>query len=211
MHKFSKEDKELVGQILTPSWLSGLIAVVAGLAISVGVVVAFHYNNTSIQQQIITWQQAQPQRTLTTPDQELVENDNPTLQGSWPLILLWSAVGLVVYAIAAYIVHTIQSAKQLKDSLDYTNINRTTVLKSTIEHLLIRFIALVLFVCGCSLFVNRVIPYSITAARVTAIELLSVSGLISAILSFASIAISLHILTILLRLSVARARVFSAI
>lgn len=208
MHKLSREDRTLINQILTPSWLSGLIAVIAGLAICIGVGVAFHYNNTSVQQQIISWQQSKPQRALTTPDQELEENDQPTLAGSWPLILLWSAVGLVVYAIAAYIVHSIQSAKQLKDSLGYTHTDRTTVIKSTIEHFLIRFIALLLFVGGCSLFVNRVIPYSITAARSAAVDLFSASGTVSFILSFASVTISLHILTVLLRLALARPRVF---
>lgn len=211
MYKISDEDKQLIGQILSPSWLSGLIAVVAGLTICIGVGVVFHYNDTAVQKQIIAWQQSKPQRALTTPEQTLQENDKPTLKGSWPLILLWSVIGLLVYSIAAYIVHSIQSAKQLRDTLDYTNVNKETVIKSTVEHLLIRFMALILFVAGCSLFVNRVIPYSITAARVTAIDLFSISGILAAVLSFASVAVSLHILTILLRLTVARPRVFSNI
>lgn len=211
MHKLSSQDRELIGKILTPSWLSGLIAVVAGLTICIGVVAVFHYNDTSVQKQIIAWQQSRPQRQLTTPDQTLAENDKPTLSGSWPLIVIWSLIGLGVYSIAAYIVHSIQSAKQLRDSLDYANVQRETVIRDTIEHLVIRFIALILFVLSCSLFVNRVIPYSITAARVTAIDILSVSGLLAAILSFASVAISLHLLTILLRLTLARTRVFTTI
>lgn len=209
MHKLSREDRQAISLLLTPSWMSGLIAVLVGLIVCVGVITIFNYNNTDVQKQLITWQQSKPDRKLTTPDQVVEADDTPTLQGSWPLIVLWSVIGLLVYGIAVFIVHSLQSAKQITDSLGYVNAKPETVLISTAEHILIRLLALGVLIGGAYLFWYKVIPYAINAARVAALDSLSFSGAMAALLSFVSIALSLHVLTIFLRLSLARTRVFS--
>src|ERR1700751_5790038 len=87
---YTPSQKRPLTLLLTPSWLSGLLAVTAGLVVSVGVIIVFSLNNSSVQQQLIAWQSTKAGPALTTPDHTLPENDHPTLRGSWPLILVWS-------------------------------------------------------------------------------------------------------------------------
>jgi len=211
MIKLSSEDRRAIGLLLTPSWLSGLVAIVIGLVISAGVITAFELHNSSLQQQLITWQSTQPQRALTTPDQTINSNDRPTLQGSWPLVLLWSLAGLVVYGIAAAIVQSIARAAELEKSLDYVHANRHSMLAETAEHLLLRLTAVIVLVVLAVVFWRQIIPYSITAAHASAADLLSIDGGLYALLAFVLIAVTVHVQTVFLRLALGRARVFSGV
>jgi len=209
MLKLSSEDRRLLGLLLTPSWLSGLVAVVIGLTISVGVIVAFDAHNSQLQQQLMAWQDTQPQPGLATPGQSLPENNRPTLQGSWTLLLLWSLVGLLVYSLVATIIRSFVRAEELRESLDYVNAQRQTILVSTAKHLLLRVIASILLLILAAAFWRQIVPYSIAAAHASDTDLVSLDGSLYALLSFSLIVVSLHVQTILLRMALGRTRVFS--
>ena len=209
MPKLSAEDNRLLKLLLTPSWLSGLVAVVAGLTISVGVIVAFEAHNSLLQQQLVSWEQTLPQPALTTPGQAVPQSNRPTAQNSWTLLLLWSLVGLLVYGLVATMVHSIARAEGLRESLKYVHANPRTLLASTAQHLLLRSIAAITLAGFAAAFVKQVVPYGITAAHASAADVMSLDGGLYALLSFALIAVSLHLMTILLRLALGRARVFS--
>jgi len=196
--------------LLTPSWLSGVLAVFVGLMITVSVIVAFSLDTSTIQQQLLAWQGDKPQRALTTPDQVLPENDHPGLKESWPLIVIWAGVGLAVYAVAATIVRSFNQAEDLRESLEYVHAPRDQLIKEAVEHLAVRLLSLLLLVLMIIGFIKKVVPYSITAAHASATDLASLGGVLYAILSFAVIAISLHMTTILLRLAIGRARILSS-
>lgn len=208
MIKLSTEDRRLIGLLLKPSWISGLVAVVLGLTVSIGVVVAFEANSSLLQQHLLAWQQNTPQPALTTPSQTVPENGRPTIQDSWPLLLLWSLAGLVVYVIAASIVHSIGQAEELRESLDYVNAKPRAALASTAEHALLRIIAGVLLIVFLVAFWRQIIPYSITAAHACEADVLSLDGGLYALLSFSLIAVGVQVLTVLLRLALGRPRVF---
>jgi len=208
MFKLSEADRRAIGLLLTPSWLSAVAAIAAGLIVSVGVVVAFEFNTSGLQQQLIAWQQNQPQAVLTQPGETLPENDRPTLQGSWPLLLLWSLVGLGVYLIVAALMHQFSRAAELRESLGYVNARPDSTLATTGEHLLLRAIASAVLVVFAAFFLKQLIPYCITASHASAADFWTVDGLLYVFLSFALIALGLHILTILGRLALGRARVF---
>jgi hypothetical protein len=55
MHGLETKDKKIISLLLSPSWFSGVLAVIVGLVLSVGVIVAFSANNSSIQQQLVSW------------------------------------------------------------------------------------------------------------------------------------------------------------
>lgn len=209
MFKLSDQDRRLIGILLTPSWLSGLLVIVAGLVVCVGVIAAFEAHNSPIQQQLVAWQQNKPQPALTTPEQVLPENDKPSLRGSWPLLVVWSLIGLVVYAIATTIVGSIARAEQLRESLDDVHARPRDLLESTAEHILLRVVALIILLVLVQIFVKQLLPYSITAAHASAADVLSPSGALYALLSFAMVTISLHVQVIFLRLTVGRVRLFS--
>ena len=211
MSSLSEEDRRLVGSLLTPSWLSGLLAVVAGLIISVGAIGAFEAHNSQLQQQLLAWQQSKPQAALTTPDQTLPQNDHPSLKSSWPLLLIWSLAGLAVYVVAAAIVHSFTRAEEFRESLEYVHARPRAALETTAEHLLLRLLAAIMLVGFTIAFWHQIVPYSITAAHASAADLLSLYGGLYALLSFALVVICWHVETVLLRLALGRARVFSGV
>ncbi len=209
MSTLSETDKNHLNLLLTPSWLSGLLAVLAGLIVTVGIIVIFSLHTSGVQQQLTAWQINKPQRTLTTPDQVLAENDRPSLNESWPLVVVWAGIGLAVYAVAAAIVRSLSNAEGLRESLDYVNAHPHELLKQTVEHAALRAAAAILLAALTLTIVKKVLPYCITASHASAGDILSPVGILYMLLSFAVLVISLHIETILLRLALGRVRIFS--
>lgn len=208
----SKQDQKLLGQLLAPSWLSAMLAIVAGLVITLGVLLAFSFNTSAIQRQLVSWQQSQPakpERPLTTPDQTVHTNKRPTPKDSWPLLVVWAGVGLLVYALTAAIIHSASDAEALRESMGYVNARPGEQLRTAFGHLFLRGIALAILVALVYLFFKQVIPYSITAAHAGAVELPSASGGFYALLAFLIIVVSIQLQTVFLRLATGRVRVFS--
>jgi hypothetical protein len=202
-----KEDKKLIGVLLSPSWLSGLLAVVIGLTISLGTLLAFSFNSSSVQQQLISWQQDQPAKPLHTG--ALVSTEKPTIKNSWPLFLVWTIIGLAVYSVAAALIHSISNAEKLHESLGYVNAQRDKMIRLTELQIGMRALGAAALGISISIFIKTVVPYSITAAHASAAEVLSVTGFLYALVSFAVIVICWHIVTIFTRLSFGRVRLFS--
>jgi len=197
------------GDVFTPSWLSGLIAVASGLIMVVGVIVAFSFSNSQVQQQLVALQNTTVP-ALTQPGQNPPGNDARSLQNTWPLIAIWAVVGLVVYFVVEAIVNAVRSVTELRQQLDYVHAERNALLRVTVESLVIRLLAAVLWLVFIELFLKRIIPYSITAAHASASDLHSLNAALYALLSFAMVALSLHLHAIFLRLLVRKPRVFSA-
>lgn len=199
-----------VSLILRPSWLSGLIAVIAGLVVSIGVIVVFSLSSSDVQQQLLIWQHSQPTRALTTPDQVLAQSDKPTFSGSWPLLVFWSGLGLVVYFVATNVARSIHNAETFRESLSYVNVKKQSLIRIETEVVLVKTVVAVLWVVFTVMFFKKVIPYSITAAHASAADVLSLQGLTYAFLSFMSIAVSVQLHTIFLRLLAGRVRIFTS-
>lgn len=204
----SKQDQKLIGNLLAPSELSATVAILAGLIVTIGVIIAFETHSSAIQQQLVAWQPPSTPRALTQPGQVVTENDRPTLAGSWPLLIVWSLVGLAVYALTMAVVHSIGSAKDLTESMDYVNAKPELQLEVAVEHFLLRLVSVVVFVALAIIFIKRVLPYSITAAHAATANLYRPESWLYALLSFMIIVAALHAQTIFLRLSLGRARVF---
>lgn len=206
----NKHHATALSLLLTPSWLSGLIAVIAGLVVAGGVIIAFSASNSQVQQQLLVWQQAIPERALTTPDQILEQNDKPTLQGSWPLLIFWSLLGLVVYTIATSITKSISNAEAFRESLDYVHADRHSMVQGVVQRIVIRLAIVGLWALFTLMFFKHVIPYSITAAHASAADVLSPNGIAYALISFLAIALSMHLHAIFLRLSFGKVRVLTS-
>ncbi len=199
--------------LLSPSWLSGFISIIVGLFIASGVILTFSTHTSQFQQQLQSWQHAEkPMHPLDTPGQSVVINSNrPTFKGSWSLIVFWSLIGLVVYAIASSIAKSIAEAEAFRESLDYINAQKDSMLKVAAERIVERLVVLGVWALFSYMFIKLVIPYSITAAHASAAEVLSPQGIVFAFLSFIAIALSLHLHAIFLRLYVGKVRVFGGV
>lgn len=209
MLKLDKQDKQLLGLLISPSWVSGLIAITLGLVFSVGVIVAFSVNSSAVQQQLVVWQQDKPQKSLTQPGTYVGSEEHPQLKDSWPLLVVWASVGLLVYIITAAIVHSMSSAKALRQSMGYVHAKPLATLEITAGHVILRIVAAVALVIMVQLFIKEVVLYAITASHASASDLLSGTGILYALMAFSIVAISVQLQTIFLRLTLGRVRVFS--
>ncbi|HTB49294.1 MAG TPA: hypothetical protein VK712_04390, partial [Verrucomicrobiae bacterium] len=97
----------------------------------------------------------------------------------------------------------------LKKELDYVNTRPHELVRTAVQHLALRLLAIIVWFIFIDIFLKRIIPYSITAAHASAANLLSLSAVLYILLSFVMIALSMHVHAILLRLAVRRPRVFS--
>lgn len=210
MIRLSAEDKNALLLVVTPSWLSGLIAVASGLAITIFVIGAFSLDNSSVQQQLLIWQQTQPtvEPARTAPG-TYVASTKPTLQNNWPLIIIWAIVGLIVYGICASLLRSLSRAAELKQSLNYVHAKPELLLRNAAQHIALRVVAGVVLIVLLQAFVRQILPYSITAAHASAADFLTVEGILYALISSTIVMVSLHLITIFTRLTFGRVRVFS--
>lgn len=208
MPKLSQDDTQALLKVLTPSWLSGLVAVLVGLTLTAGVIVGFSMNNSVINQQLAAWQQDQPEPDRTEPG-EYLETPQPTLQTTWPLMVVWAVIGFFVYSVAAAVIRSLTRAAELKASLKYVNAQPDIVLKTAVEHILLRLVAGIVLVVLATVFIQQVVPYAITAALASAGDLVSVTGVAYALLAFTVLVLGLHLQAIFLRLTFGRIRIFT--
>src|ERR1700752_1631483 len=97
--EFIKNNQKILGILLTPSWLSAVICITSGLLASIGIITVLAYTHSSARQEAIAWGPIKIQQPLTTPDQSEPGNDRPTLNNSWPLMVVWGLTGAVAYTI----------------------------------------------------------------------------------------------------------------
>ncbi len=202
-----KLDKKLTNMLLTPSWLSGLIAFASGMILTLGVIVASDIHNSQVQQQLVALQNtATP--ALTLPGEAAPSVGNNFLQTSWPLLVFWGFIGLAVYFVVEAVLGAVKNAADLRKELDYVNTQRDSLIRTIVQHLALRLTAMIVWFILLDIFLKRVIPYSITAAHASASNQFSVNAVLYAVLAFVMIALSMHLNTILLRLAMRRPRVF---
>jgi hypothetical protein len=176
--------------LLTPSWLSGLLAFVLGFIFSVGIIVAFNFNNSAFQRQLKTYEDtSHTQATLTLPGETPPEVQN-SLQNTWPLIAFWGMIGLAVYFVVEFFIKGIDN----------------------VQYLIVRFVSAVVWLVFLDYFIKRIIPYAIQASdnsvtKTASIEIKILYGL----LSFTLITVGLHINVIFLRLALMKTRIFSSV
>lgn len=195
-------------KLIAPSWLSNLIAIVAGLVLSLGVILAYNFKNSSVQQQLVAWEQTQSKPVLSAAGQTLPAI-KPTLHNSWPLLILWAVVGLTVYFIVMALMHSLTNTKQIMSSLKYKNAKPHSILRLSFERILLRVTALVLSLVLVELFIKKVIPYAITAALSGRHGFSDTHHLIYPLLAFIVVVFTIHLITIFLRLASGKLRVFS--
>jgi len=202
--------KSNLDELLQPSWLSGLIAVTVGLVVTVGVLLVFSFNNSPFQQQLTSLQNTSSP-TLTLPGQAPPGTTENSLENTWPLMGFWALVGLVIYFIVETVVNVFHNIEELREEMDYVHARRDLIVRTTVEYLLIRLLAVTVWLFFIDMFFKKIIPYSILAAHAAASDLHTWQGYLYALMSFFMIATSLQLHTIFLRLSLRRTRVFSSL
>lgn len=196
---------ELLGVFLSPSWLSGLIAVLAGVLVVIGTVVLTHVSGT-LQQGLLglhlAYQQSSGAQTVSNTFAQ-----NTTLNNVL-LFVLWGAVGLAVYSIVQNVVQELSSADELMHELEYARTNRRDILRAVALRAVIRLGALIAWWLLVRFMIFKLIPYDIASARLSALHLTSASDWTRSILGGTVCMLGVQGLAILLRLLVLRPRLF---
>jgi len=208
MLKLTKEDQHFLRAVVSLSWLSSLVIVLAGLVVTGGAIAVFSFNHSAFRHELLNWEQSHASKTLSITGRS-TKIVNPTLSNSWSVILIWAAVGFIIYLAAAAIVRTIIKVIEFQRQLDYIHANPYSMLKTVIEHLIMRLVAAFLLATLAVVFVYHTLPYVISASDNAASDLWSPHGLHYAALSFALVAVCTYAASVLLRLTLGRERVFS--
>jgi len=196
--------------LLTPSWLSSVIAVATGLIVVIIVVFMSQYQGSTYQKLVADNKEKQAQVNLTDDYANFDEISDNTFLDVAPLLALWGVIGVVVYLFAVNIVNSIKHAAEFEQELNYANTSRQELIKTAFLHLAIRVVVGVALILYILVFFHQLLPYSIGAAlAASAVGLLSLNGILYLIIAAVSIMVGMHIYTVLLRLLLLKPRIFS--
>jgi len=205
-----KLNKKRLIRIFTPSWISSLIAVLAGLIVTLGVIIAFNFNSSQIQQQLISYENTNTkQPALTLPGQAPPPEETSSLQNTWPLIAFWAVVGLIVYFVAESIYNVINNAEEFTKELNYVHAKRDLIIRTAIENIVLRIVIAILWLFFIDLSLKKILPNSINTAQQAATNPHLIQSILYGAASFIMIVVSAHLNIVFLRLVMRRTRIFS--
>lgn len=198
-------NKRLFLAVFTPSWLSAASCILIGLAVSMWVVASTGFKSSGLRLDIITYKTAHG-TTYHAADTGILANP---FVSNLPLIAFWTIVGFIVYLFAINVFRAIGSTAELKDELDYVNVNRHDLLFSAFEALLVHLVVLLFWAAYLLFFFSHIVPYVINLALVGAAQLQN--PLVGGYALFAAVvmALAIHINVIFARLLFLRPRLFS--
>lgn len=194
--------------LLQPSWLSGLIAGFASLAVVGGMVIVSNYQGSSLQQELFEAKAGQSTASVLgfrTITDNLASN---SVVSNLPLFLFWAALGVIVYFFAVSLWEVFGKAEELREELDYVNAPKKHLVRTVILHLLVRLLCLGIWLAYLQLFLRVILPYVLAAAHVAAVNLVSASGIGYTLLALAMLFVALQAHVVFLRLVWLRLRVF---
>ncbi len=206
---FTRSTFKQLGRLLSPSSLSGLVAIGVGVFLTYGIIAAFKVHNYHIDIQLIHLQSTSSQPTLSLPGQIQPSTANNSLQNTWPLILFWGIIGLIAYFIVETITKLISNVKNFNKELNYVHAKRDLMIRTTTEYFLFRAAVATAWLFFINLFFKVIIPYSIKDAHTAAISVKIAQILGYASLSFILIAFGIHLHVVFMRLILRRTRIFS--
>ena len=201
-------DKRLYEDLLLPSWFSGFAAVSIGMLLVMGTIALTIFGNT-VQQSLLGLQHVYTQSSVGAKVSTISDNfaSNSYLNNIL-LFLLWGSVGLMVYSVVQGIVTELSRANGLVQELRFAQVDRHTILR---EALLRETVKVVAFAAWWIIFryaIFKLTPFTIATAHTSATHLTNVADWGRSLLAIVLCILAVHILTVLMRLSFLRARVF---
>jgi hypothetical protein len=204
----SEHNRTVLGYLVRPSWLSGFLAVVVSLSVVIGIIIASHYNGSTLQQLFDAHTTAT--NTSVSSTSEAVSNNFSTnvIVSDVPLFIFWAGVGLVVYSLAANIVKALGGAVDLEEEMHYVNLNQRELLRTQGERLAIRIAILLLWLVFMRYTAHVILPYAISLVHVSIESRGSLAGSGYPLAAICLLAVCLHLHTIFLRMLLFKPRVF---
>jgi L-cystine uptake protein TcyP (sodium:dicarboxylate symporter family) len=199
------QDQKDLDTLLTPSWLSGFVTVVASLLVVFGSLGLLYFKTKDFQ--LLTVLQASD--STGAHSQAISDNfSSSSLVSDVPLFIFWAGVGVVAYAFTIAIINALQSAAFMQEELGYLHADRQKLLRYAAERLGVRLVALVAWFVYLNYTVHRLVPYAMAVAYAGTTESNWLKGGVLIFGSTLMLIIVFHLHTILLRLIALRPRLF---
>lgn len=197
--------------LLTPSWLSGFVAVVATLVVVVGTIIITRLQGSSLQKDFFVLDNANNVPSASETYQSLTSNlaTNPIIS-NLPLFLFWAGLGLVVYFLATSIYSALTEVAEVREEMGYVNDPRHQLVREAIQQMVLRVVTFAVWIVYLQVFLRMILPYTMAAAHVAGTNLSSLNGVEYGAIAFVVMILSLHLHTVLLRLAFLRPRLFDS-
>ncbi|MDB5164805.1 MAG: hypothetical protein JWL89_431 [Candidatus Saccharibacteria bacterium] len=204
--RLTQEDKVL-GQLLTPSWLSGLFVVVISLATVIGTIVASLYRSSDFQ--YLAQLQSDKPHALANNYQTLNSGvTSNVIISDIPLFILWGGVGLIVYWCTMSLLRAFHKVEDLELEMNYVHANRHDLARQTVGTLMVRIAVLLTWFLYLQLTIHLFVPYAIAVAYAASGALSILYGAAYLLWGIGLLAIILHVHVVLSRLLFLRPRLF---
>jgi hypothetical protein len=204
-------NRKLFIALLTPSWLSGLLAVTVSAIAIIGTIGMNYYSNHGLQG-LFNLHGVSSNASISSTSQVLSTNFSAsTAVSDIPLFIFWAGVGVIVYSLASNVVSALRDAVDIGEELNYVNVNRRTLVQTAFGHLAIRVVILGVWFAFLRYTTRVILPFvfSITHVSTGHVSAVIVVGYPAAAISI--LVVCLHIHTILLRGLLLKPRLFSQV
>jgi hypothetical protein len=195
--------------LLTPSWLSTFVGVTLALLITGATVVISNFQGSQLQQQLF---ENQARATAATTTSGAYSDITSNIAGNKflsdvPLLLVWGAVGLVVYFGAMAVARSLGNAAGLREQLNYMNVSREALIKQTAINFVIRLAAIAVWLGLLIVTLKMIGPYALASASLA--QTLTVESVGFVLLAVLILFITTQAHAICLRLIALRPRIFT--
>lgn len=161
-----KQNSELV-RLLSPTWVVSFVGLTLAILVTGSAITLSQYRGSELSRQIFEVRSGGGVANSTYDSVTTYVGDNSFLN-ALPLLLVWAAIGLVVYFFAVALVRSMSQAVELRDELGYVHVSRQDRLREALKHLALR----ALVVIGWFLFVQItmyvLLPYALAASHIAA-------------------------------------------
>jgi hypothetical protein len=201
-------DKRLFADLMLPSWLSGFLAVTVSVLLIGLTVILTHFGNT-VQQSILGLQHVYTQSSVG--NKAIMVSDNfasNAVLNNVLIFLLWGSIGLMVFSVVQAVLTEVRHANNVIQELNYINADRRSILRDTFTREVIKVIAFILFWVLLRYAIYKLAPFTITASHTLAVHPTIVSTWWRILCAALFCILTLHVLTVLLRLTFLRPRIF---
>jgi ABC-type multidrug transport system permease subunit len=196
-----------LGLLISPSWLSGLLAVVTALAVVIGTVISVQYQGSNLQ--LLREAQTKQQQPINDSFQEVGSSlSKSQLISDIPLLILWGGVGFVVYMFTINLAAAFKRAIDFEHELDYVHADRDQMIRHAIVHAVFRFAVLVAWFLYLQFTLRVLLPYVVALGYAGAGATINRQSGIYLVTGVLLLALGIHLHTVLLRLVMLRPRIF---
>jgi len=190
--------------VVSPSILSGIVTAVISVLVT-GFAVVSSYGSAGVLQQGLFAAHNLSAPTYQQLTDRLAQN---IFVSNIPLLLFWSAVGLIIYLCAANIVAAFGSGVKLEEQLNYVNSSRSKLIRFEIIVVFIRAAVLAGWLLYVQLFIRLLLPYALAAAHAARLNG-ALNGIGQIGLAALVLFIGIHLHLVFLRLLLLKTRVFA--